>query len=570
MEYSTNNGSTWTACTGENMAVTAFGWNGAASVTVQFRLKAVTGGGNPSFASDPQTVIIPARPTLNLSINNENEGVRVREGYYYGTTSDNYDEITTAGDGSLVHVEPNARIYIYQAATDDAFKSSVKTLTAPNRGNAPSVPGIDYENETLTGTNGNMQWGVASSGQSVPEQWTSCTESMTSLVDINWMGSEMTVYFRTEATSTNYASDSVSLAIPARRDAPDAPTVTARTDTSITITAVSGVEYRLGTSGTWQTGTNGSITFTGLTANTPYTIYARTSAVTQGESPAFASRESSAEIRTKASAPEAPIIVSGSYTVSASDPTKFVYTITPIEGAEYSMDGASWQDSNVFDNLTPGSTVTFYARLKETEDAVAGNVGQTTATLDLLTGTGTVTMADWVYGQTASAPVPTSATNGTGGVTYEYKERYADDSTYTTTRPTDAGLYTVRATFAATATYQAATATYQAATATADFEIRKATPTLTLTASAETLWGRGEVTLTLEGVPEGVSATVTCDNGITVTAGSDGSWTATLPDETQTYTFTAALPESANYQAATATCTVSVTYIPPRPATSSP
>ena len=95
-------------------------------------------------------------------------------------------------------------------------------------------------------------------------------------------------------------------------------------------------------------------------------------------------------------------------------------------------------------------------------------------------------------------------------------------------------------------------------------EITKATPTLTLTATPESLRGGGTVTLTLTGVPEGGNATVTCDNNIPVTAGSNGTWTATLPNATKTYTFTAACAESDNYEAATATCTVDVTqYLPP-------
>lgn len=63
--------------------------------------------------------------------------------------------------------------------------------------------------------------------------------------------------------------------------------------------------------------------------------------------------------------------------------------------------------------------------------------------------------------------------------------------------------------------------------------------------------GGGDVTLTLTGLPEGESATVTCDNGIPVTAGSDGTWTATLPNETRTDLFTAAYGGRDNYEATT-------------------
>ena len=59
-------------------------------------------------------------------------------------------------------------------------------------------------------------------------------------------------------------------------------------------------------------------------------------------------------------------------------------------------------------------------------------------TINKANGTGSVTMANWTYGGTASNPVPTSSTNGTSNVTYKYKVSTAADSTYTTTKPSAA------------------------------------------------------------------------------------------------------------------------------------
>ena len=77
-------------------------------------------------------------------------------------------------------------------------------------------------------------------------------------------------------------------------------------------------------------------------------------------------------------------------------------------------------------------------------------------------------MAGWTYGNTASNPVPVSSTNGISNVTYKYKVSTAADSTYTATKPTAAGTYTVKATFAATTNYNEVTAT-------ANFTIAKRT-----------------------------------------------------------------------------------------------
>ncbi|MCC8049164.1 MAG: hypothetical protein LIP10_00700 [Clostridiales bacterium] len=82
-----------------------------------------------------------------------------------------------------------------------------------------------------------------------------------------------------------------------------------------------------------------------------------------------------------------------------------------------------------------------------------------TVTVNKADGTGSVTITGWVAGETANAPAATSATNGTDNVTYYYKVQGADDSTYTTTVPTTAGSYTVKAVFAATDNYNEVSAT---------------------------------------------------------------------------------------------------------------
>lgn len=46
-------------------------------------------------------------------------------------------------------------------------------------------------------------------------------------------------------------------------------------------------------------------------------------------------------------------------------------TLTAIEGAEYSLDGITWQDSPTFTGLTADTEYTFYARLKATDTANA-------------------------------------------------------------------------------------------------------------------------------------------------------------------------------------------------------
>ena len=77
-------------------------------------------------------------------------------------------------------------------------------------------------------------------------------------------------------------------------------------------------------------------------------------------------------------------------------------------------------------------------------------------------GSGSVTMADYTYGDKAPAPVPTSATNGTGTdqVSYHYTGDSDTGVHYDSDKaPTDAGSYTVTASFKESANATACTAT---------------------------------------------------------------------------------------------------------------
>ena len=92
--------------------------------------------------------------------------------------------------------------------------------------------------------------------------------------------------------------------------------------------------------------------------------------------------------------------------------------------------------------------------------------------------TASVTLDGWTYGESAKTPSLGEGSNpGNGDVTYEYKLKDAADSAYSTTVPTDAGDYTVKATIAATDNYSGNAAT-------ADFTIAKAPLTITANAHA--------------------------------------------------------------------------------------
>ena len=161
-------------------------------------------------------------------------------------------------------------------------------------------------------------------------------------------------------------------------------------------------------------------------------------------------------------------------------------------------------------------------------------------------GTASVSMDDWAYGEEAKKPVPTSATNDTDHVTYQYKVKDANDSTYSKEVPTAAGSYTVKATFPETENYNAVTAT-------ADFTITKATYNMTGVEfeNASYTYDGSEKTLTISGtLPTGV--TVAYENNKLTNAGSvtakakftipDSNNYCAIKDMTATLTITKAKP----------------------------
>ena len=124
--------------------------------------------------------------------------------------------------------------------------------------------------------------------------------------------------------------------------------------------------------------------------------------------------------------------------------------------------------------------------------------------------------------------------------------------------PADAGTYDVTISYNGDASYEAFQLTIKGG-----LVITKATPTVSISATPDTLTGGGSVELTVTGVPSEGNVEVTCDNGISVTATETaGKYTAQLPNATKDYNFTASYTaaEDGNYENAQSNaCKVSVT-----------
>ena len=142
------------------------------------------------------------------------------------------------------------------------------------------------------------------------------------------------------------------------------------------------------------------------------------------------------------------------------EPTSYTYTGEAIEPTTVTVkDGTTVIPASeytvTYGNNTNAGKATVTVKDQDGGNYVVSGTATFTITKAELSGV-TVSLKDWTYGDTAKTPT-VSGNLGGGNVTYQYKADNA--STYTSTVPTNAGTYTVKATVAESANYKAATAT---------------------------------------------------------------------------------------------------------------
>lgn len=157
---------------------------------------------------------------------------------------------------------------------------------------------------------------------------------------------------------------------------------------------------------------------------------------------------------------------------------------------------------------------------------------------------GTVSLADWKYGETQQ----TENASVSGGVndyadpTYSYKAKGADDATYTSEKPSNAGEYTVKATWAETDNCPEISAT-------ANFEIYKRNVTLTSATDSKPYDGKpltnNKVTVDGDDFAQGEGATYNVTGTQTKPGKSANTFTYTLHEGTlaKNYNITTATGE---------------------------
>ena len=221
--------------------------------------------------------------------------------------------------------------------------------------------------------------------------------------------------------------------------------------------------------------------------------------------------------------------------VVITDPADYNGTIT----YEYKLITAENYSSTV---PTAAGTYTVRATLAAT-DVYLSTTATSTFTISKNALIATVSVDDISVGETPDPVVTTDPADYNGTITYEYKLSTAEN--YSSTVPTAAGTYTVRATLAATDTYLGTTCT-------STFTISKKALTATVTVSDVNVSGKVTPVVTTD--PEDYNGTITYE----YKSNTDAAFSTTVPTTAGTYTVRATLAETAAYLGTTCTGTFTI------------
>lgn len=341
----------------------------------------------------------------------------------YGSNYDLTVEVSGENTNSLFRTTPKKTVYFYRgdtmigsAVVDDATKQatlSIKLegadwklgqyqLKATYTGsNDQLLPSETTSNFTLTVNPGQIKEGMVHWPQSNPFTYDGKDHKSDVSVDGLTLGTDYTISCtRNEQTGDNF-KDAGKVTVTVQGTNNYTGTVKETFTINPADLTITNVTLEAKTYDGNKTGTVQSVTFDGLkdsdtlTSGTDYTAKAefddpnvgngKTATVTITLNDTTVAKNYTVTNTpfnltgltiNKGPAPAAPT-VTGSYAVSSTDPNKFVYTVNTIPGAEYSKDNFAWQDSNEFDEIEPSSQITFYARIKETDNVNAGIAGNT-------------------------------------------------------------------------------------------------------------------------------------------------------------------------------------------------
>ena len=265
----------WTQGTGSFVAVQP-------GSSIYIYKAAVTSGDEAAFKSNVQTLTAPGRASTPIAptINYDNETLTgTTTGMEYGVVTSEQsspDEWKDCTDNmtleNLGWTGSEMTVQFRTAATDgqDGKYASEPTqaLTIPARPESPTAPTVkDKTADSITiNTADDVQYRLGKKGQ-----WQNGTDGSLTFDNLK-AGIQYTIYARTPASSSKFASAESSIEVTTKSSAAQAPAVGTATVTDTTITLPYDATWEYSTDQkTWSD----THEFTGLTAATEYTYYVR-------------------------------------------------------------------------------------------------------------------------------------------------------------------------------------------------------------------------------------------------------------------------------------------------------
>ena len=301
----------------------------------------------------------PLAPTI-AQVTDNSITLTTVEGYEY-----KIDDFTWTTNPTFTGLNPITTYTFYQRVAESdmthASESSVattvttlkSTVEAPN---APMVSGKTDTTITLVAVDGHEY-------KMNDGEWT--TNPIFTGLNPN---KECAFYQRKAETDMTYASESsVATTVTTLKStvaAPNAPMVSGKTDTTITLVAVNGYEYKMN-DGKWTT----NPIFTGLNPNKEYTFYQRVAETDTTYVSAVSEATKVTTLKSTVAAPAAPIIA---------EKTDTTVTLQTFLGYEYKMDDGAWTTDPVFTDLDPETEYSFYQRIVETDTTYASDSSAST------------------------------------------------------------------------------------------------------------------------------------------------------------------------------------------------
>ena len=346
----------------------------------------------------------------------------------------------TAGDLSLTSLASGTAYTCYlveKIGEEYSPVVSVSFTTSFADAEAETYTAIDFAGETLR-AKADLSYTVQYSTDNT--NWSELTSSggvsLTSLLD----GSGGTVYVRKNNSGT--FSTPATVTVPARAEYSGAAPVIDYADETVSFAA--GTEYKINIngSGDWTAAPAAAVSLDGHISNAQsqadwQTIFCRTKATDSS----FASKTASSKTlgRPDVDKPKTSRITDTAITLVASS------------GAQYSIDGTTWQDSPAFSGLTPETAYTFYQRIKPTASSfasVTSSASFSTMKYDLSSATVTLSGGNsFVYNGDPQTPGVTVTLGGktlTENTDYTFIYQKADFSYFY--NPMNAGTYHVAVT----------------------------------------------------------------------------------------------------------------------------